>query len=244
MPQLGLGSSLSRGGVLSGFPNTYSLSFDGTDDYVNFGDVAFSGNFTVSAWLYMDDDPANWKDSTNGNVIVGDSANQDWIRINNATTVDLKTPENSIEITHGLTFAGSEWEHFVMTRASDTVTVYRNGDPGGTTGTLGGTFTPEYIGNKGSSSDYFDGKMDEVAIWNVALDADAVAAIYNSRTPIALDADSGNYDNSGNLQGWWRMGDGTESGSGATVYDMSTNSNDGTATNMGVAPTYSTDVPS
>ena len=46
-------------------------------------------------------------------------------------------------------------------------------------------------------------------MWDVSLDDAAVTAIYNSGTPIALDADDGNYDNSGDLQGWWRMGDGT-----------------------------------
>jgi len=71
--------------------------------------------------------------------------------------------------------------------------------------------------------------MDEVAIWDVALDSDAVSAIYNSGTPIALDSDSGDYDNSGDLQGWWRMGEGDTY---PTITDNSTNSNDGTMTNM------------
>jgi len=229
---LGLGNSLARGGVLSGFENTYSLDFDGTNDYVNFGDIAFSGDFTVSAWVYMDDDPANWKDGSNGNVIVGDAANTDWIRINDATVFSVKAgTHGGINLTHGLTFTGGAWEHVVVKRAGDTITAYRNGTPGGTTGTIEDThtFTPEYIGNKGSSYDYFDGKMDEVAMWDEALDDAAVTAIYNSGTPIALDKDSGNYDNSGDLQGWWRMGDGDTF---PTITDNSTNSNDGTMTNM------------
>ena len=38
-----------------------------------------------------------------------------------------------------------------------------------------------------------------------------------------------------NLQGWWRMGDGVENGTGSTIYDASSNSNDGTMTNMEAA---------
>ena len=33
------------------------------------------------------------------------------------------------------------------------------------------------------------------------------------------------------LKGWWRLGDGSEGGSGSTVYDMSGNGNDGTVEN-------------
>ena len=36
------------------------------------------------------------------------------------------------------------------------------------------------------------------------------------------------------------MGDGTEAGSGTTIYDMSSNSNNGTLTN---GPTFSSDTP-
>jgi hypothetical protein len=39
-----------------------------------------------------------------------------------------------------------------------------------------------------------------------------------------------NYDATklSNCVGWWRMGAGTENGTGTTIYDMSTNSNNGT----------------
>ena len=36
----------------------------------------------------------------------------------------------------------------------------------------------------------------------------AIVQLYNSGAPIDLSADSGNYDNSGDLDYWWRMGDG------------------------------------
>ena len=37
-----------------------------------------------------------------------------------------------------------------------------------------------------------------------------------------------NWEKSGDLTLWWKMGDGTERGSGSTIYDMSTNSYNGT----------------
>ena len=65
------------------FVGTGSTSFDGVNDYVDFGDIALT-DFTVTAWVKMDDAPAGWSSGSNGNVIVGDAANTDWIRINDA----------------------------------------------------------------------------------------------------------------------------------------------------------------
>ena len=75
--------------------------------------------------------------------------------------------------------------------------------------------------------------MDEFSILDSALSASQVSDIYNSGVPIDIE--------SLNPVGWWRMGDGTEAGSGTTVYDMSDNSNNATLTN---GPTFSTTVPS
>ena len=258
MPQLGLGSSLSRGGVLSaGYVNTYSLEFDGTNEYVDLGNALdFSTTpFTVSAWVQISDDNSlmsvygmNDDDftiaiNTEWNYFRVTTSGGESCQVNNAAS----SPANAIKTM----VEGGGWHHIVFVRGSGYANnkIYLD-SVSQTMGT--NTIDDTDIGDSdhligigdGSSNDPFKGKIDEVAIWDVVLDAAAVVVIYNSGVPIALDADDGNYDNSGNLQGWWRMGDGTESGSGATVYDMSTNSNDGTVTNMGISPTYSTDVPS
>jgi len=75
--------------------------------------------------------------------------------------------------------------------------------------------------------------LDEFSVFDSALSSSDITAIYNSGTPTDLTSLS--------PVGWWRMGDGTESASGTTIYDMSANSNNGTLEN---GPTYSTDVPS
>ena len=43
-------------------------------------------------------------------------------------------------------------------------------------------------------------QFNDFAIWDVALDADAITTIFNEGTPIDLTSDSGNYNNSANLQ--------------------------------------------
>jgi len=80
----------------------------------------------------------------------------------------------------------------------------------------------------GNPDQYFDGKIDEVAVWNVALNAADVTSLYNSGNGLKASANSGYYDNSGDLIGYWKFNE----GSGSTLTDSTSNSNNGTLTNM------------
>ena len=83
------------------------------------------------------------------------------------------------------------------------------------------------------------GNIDEVSLWDVELDANAVSAIYGSGSPsFDLTKNNVNYDNSGDLIAYWRFEEGTGTSSTA---DSSDGGNDGT---LNGAPTWSTDVPS
>jgi hypothetical protein len=85
-------------------------------------------------------------------------------------------------------------------------------------------------------TDFFDGLIDEVAVFGSSLTDANITTLYNSGVPGDLSSFSPTL--------WWRMGDGTEAGSGTTVYDMSTNSNNGTLTNIASPNGFVTDVPS
>jgi hypothetical protein len=94
------------------------------------------------------------------------------------------------------------------------------------------------------TSSFSGGNADEIAIWTgVALGLSEVVALYNSGNPTDLSSNSGNYVSSSSLLVWLRNGDGTEGGTGAKVYDMSTNSYDCTLNNMDNSD-YELDVPS
>ena len=129
------------------------------------------------------------------------------------------------------------WHNVVTVQAGTSLTVYLNGTSifSATVSAVdsgwGSNFT---IGKwSGGNFNFMNGHIDEVALFTSALSASDVTAIYNSGVPADLTSLS--------PVGWWRMGDGTEAGSGTTVFDMSTNSNNGTLTN---GPTYSSTVPS
>jgi len=76
--------------------------------------------------------------------------------------------------------------------------------------------------------------MDEVAIWDAALDANNITAIYNNGLAgLDLTSASGNYNTQGDLQAYWKF----EEGTGTSVADSSSNSNTATLVN---GPTWST----
>tara|TARA_R110000751_G_scaffold30239_1_gene77573 strand:+ start:226 stop:1065 length:840 start_codon:yes stop_codon:yes gene_type:complete len=79
---------------------------------------------------------------------------------------------------------------------------------------------------------FFDGNIDEGSVWNKALTSAELIAVYNGKVPIDLLSDSGDYVSSGNLQGYWRNGDTAGTSVYPTIEDYSSNSNDGTMTNM------------
>ena len=78
----------------------------------------------------------------------------------------------------------------------------------------------------GNPPQYFDGKIDEVAVWNDELTSAEVTAIYNSGNMLNVSSDSGNYASADNLSGYYRFNE----GSGTSLQDNSSNSNTGTIT--------------
>jgi len=86
-----------------------------------------------------------------------------------------------------------------------------------------------------SASNFFEGNIDEVAIFNTSLTVDDYTSIYNDGSPGDISAIVG-------LQGWWRMGDPNGQASFPTLIDNSVNENDGTMTDM-IAADIETVVP-
>ena len=101
---------------------------------------------------------------------------------------------------------------------------------------LGGYLGSPHVGNSNT-------KMDEVAIWDIALDGDTIRTLYNSGVPkYDLNVNSP-YDgykfykpHVNNLKAWWRF----EEGSGTTAKDSSPLENDLVLINT---PTWSTSTP-
>lgn len=115
----------------------------------------------------------------------------------------------------------NEWSHIVATYDGADQRIYINGSESisvGQTGTIDTSGSTFRIGHQASTANYFDGVMDEVAVYGSALDAEKIEEHYET----ALGA-SGVYpelvldDSPG---GYWRLGEDSTDSSG--------NGNDGT----------------
>ena len=223
------------------FMNTYSLDFDGEDDYVNAGASTLSGEtaLSISAWVY----PTAYGDATAPSFVSTDEASPRafYLGLYNGTNFRFSLSTNGANLTSLDTTVSTvdlnTWQHILVTWDQVNLKLYKNGvllKTVATTFASNGTFTTTndlLIGARRSSAGFFEGKIDEVAIWNSVQDA---VTIYNSGVPTDLTSLS--------PVAWYRNGDPNGQASYPTITDVGSGGNNGTMTNM-IAADIETDVP-
>lgn len=236
-PFMGASGILARSSGGGGVPfvNEYSMSLDGVDEYFTAGNpssLQITGAFTLSAWVKRDSTAT----SNNYQIIGKDnvfSARCYSLGINTATNQArfniwrLNIEKNVI----GTTVLSSDvWYHIMAVNDGTDLKIYVNGVLDGTNVGGGGTIdndpTNFNIGSRdaGVNSGYWNGKIDEVAVWNTDQSSN-VSTIYNGGAPADLTSLS--------PLSWWRMGDGdTWNGSIWTLTDNGSGGNDATSVFM------------
>ena len=232
----------SGGGGGSAIQNDFSLSFDGTNSWLDIGDISSltgsQANLSLSYWVKETSSTAHQghlgsEGSTLGAIIFFAG---NWYFYNWKTgSEDLVVSRPTTGVWHSVivTMNNSYQKLFV-----DGVLRYYNTASGSTLSTLYNDFN---VG-KDRNNVYANAKIDEVALYQSTLSDGGVtstgttatgdvADIYNSGVPTDLTSYS--------PVGWWRMGD-NDSGTGTTVTDQGSGGNDGTLTN---SPTFSIDAP-
>ena len=230
------------------FTNTYSVDFDGTDDYatiadsddLTFGDSSTDSPFSISAWIKNDSIGNTQRIVTKD---TGGGVYEYLFTINGAGYLALYLYDNgsvnNIYASTNVSLLTGVWYHVVATydgSGSNTgITLYVDGATGTISRGAGGSYVAMHntsgnvsIGRLPSGSQFFSGKIDEVAVIPSELSAAQVAAIYNSGEPADLTSYS--------PTAWTRF----EEGSGTSIADSSGNGHTATLTN---GPTFSTDVP-
>lgn len=193
--------------------NGSGLDFDGSGDYIeaaNDSTLDITGDITISAWIKRDltDDYSPFVAKTDSST----TWDYDFYIVNGSNNLrfysDATTPTT---ITSSGSITDTAWHHIAVTRSGSTVTFYIDGILD-STGTMSGSFNnnpdPVWIGSDGF--DDFDGKMDDVKIYNYARTVAQIAYDYNRGAPVA----------------WWRLDECT----GTTIYDASDHSYNGTLT--------------
>ena len=208
--------------------NNFSMNFDSaSSQYIQTNvDLAYTTfpNISLACWVKM-----NKSDLSNFTIYypVGVNAsafpNGSPIRV---YAKNLSSSGSSVIVVQGSTTAETStdlsdgnWHHIVQTCEYDSGGTICNVYVDGTkeiTNHLLRSYAPLtgnlFIGSKDSTSNFFEGKVDEVAAWSTILTADAITEIYNATANntgkvLDLNTDSGNYNASSNLVYFNRLGD-------------------------------------
>ena len=211
----GLGST----GVGTGSIN-YVLDLDGTNDYVSLPNSINMGtsDFTLSIWLKTDDT------SSRQHVFqqTGSNANR-VMAIHVDGSLQSRLGGTGDDHDSGVNLSVDTWYHIVLVHdnSANTLKWYVNGTEQNTNTSVNISSNTEtfYLGTNSDANDkYFNGQIDEVRIWN---DVRTAAEIGDNKDDELVGNESG-------LVAYYRMSDGT----GTTLTDNSSNSNNGTLTNM------------
>lgn len=250
------------------FSNTYSLSFDGTDDYMDCSSTftsLWSGSFSISLWLKTPGSFASGVDNYLGNdFVVGQGYIEFRQRQVSSSTANIEfflgnsitgsSPYGSYGAETAAVLNANSWYHLVLTAdrpssGTTTATLYINGSPTTLTNLLGFLSTLPNAGGTWSNNTL-------IAARNTASSGSGAGelnldghldemAFFNSvltSSDVSTIYNSGVPDNLSSLSpvNWWRMGD-NDGGTGTTITDQGSGGNDGTLIN---GPAFSTDIPS
>jgi len=205
--------------------NAFSMAFDGVNDYFDAGSASYLNGlseFSLSCWFKLNT-------AANDKVIVSD-----WFYNSGVLGHFALQTENASGSTYGLTlfikntsdggsnrvrtdagiFNENTWYNVIFTFNSGTVNCYKNGNSVSLTtiGTIPTALTSQNgnlnIGKFGGSlTRYWNGNIDEVAIFDYALTPKQIKEdIYNASTT-GKTADLNNNSNLTAPVAWYRMGD-------------------------------------
>ena len=228
----------------------YSCSFDGVDEFISVIDsdaLRPTSGLTISLWMK----PSVW-DITTGmdtQYVLGCVKSGGWgIKLVNSGG-NLTTLQFEIRTTSGYIYATIDkdttqaftgWKNIIATynQTTGVAKIYHSNSSTGTTdgnATAGDAIdyhsspVPLFIGADASTTttaaDFFNGSIDDVAIFNTEISSAQRLDIYNFNKPKDLLGQTG-------LVGYWLMGDPGGINEYPTIQDVTNNDNKGTMNNM------------
>jgi hypothetical protein len=219
--------------AISPISNSYNASFDGQDDIVNVGDLSslLSSTTNSFSWWFKYNDITQdlqhmFGADDNESGVTFDPTKRGFLCIGRPTVaggekIDFTYYGSSSDLVSGFFThtPDTNWHHIVVTfdASANTLDAYFDGVNQNITPTVTGTVstfqrpTTDYtVGARKSSSPnrFFDGRIDEVAFWDVELDSANAIQLYNSlggEKPFDISSNAEDYNQAANLQGWWRF---------------------------------------
>lgn len=165
-----------------------ALAFDGSNDYVSVADsnsLDLTNRMTLEAWVRPTAN-SGWRTvlmkENNGELAYAmyarESSNRPsgWLRINPTSGSSQSAVSNT-----GLTL--NAWSHLALTYDGSVMRLYVNGVQKGTRNVTGNMYTssnPLKFGGNGVWGEYFAGQLDEIRIYNRALNASEIQTDMNT----------------------------------------------------------------
>jgi hypothetical protein len=195
----------------SGFD--YAVEFDGVDDYASTGSARFPVAYapqTISLWA----NPAGGAAKQGLVTLRRDFESGVELGFQGTTPSAWRVYGAASPITGTAALAPGTWHHLAYVYDGTLHRVFADGVVVATSTLAANERTPTlgWIGTLDGVADLFHGKLDEVRVWNAALDPATIAAEANGTEPF----------DDGTLVAYWSF---DESG-GARAYDRSPSGND------------------
>jgi len=160
------------------------MDFDGVDDYVDIGQKSLynigGDDFTISTWIKATD--TSWS-SWEGFIYLGQSGSSNgYVGINSSGYLSGGTGDGSTWQTHVTSYQiTTNWQHILMKRELDNIYFYVNGVYNSD---FAHNYTPAILNEtawigQGTSSEEFQGSLDDVRIYNYAISEKQIEEIYN-----------------------------------------------------------------
>lgn len=156
-------------GLEINYPNPNTEYFRRTPSHV------VTGNWTISFWANM---------TSASGIILSNDAGSEYIYLPSTTSLIAKIGIGSETAT--IVSATNTWQHYVISYDYDNsaVYIYQNGTLV-LTGGVQGNMTVDWFGTFAGLTAKFEGRIDEIGIWNRTFSQDEVNQLYNSGSGIS-----------------------------------------------------------
>lgn len=184
----GIGYNFDFDEVIAG-KYTSAVDFLGSDDYMRVDNVGLDlSAFTYSLWIKFNDDPNAGGDKIIFGVTNADSDDEEFIIYNNQAAASGEysfwgPAFGSTQITSSKVLAQNTWTHLAGVYNGTAIILYADGaEVGSSTATNPGAMTEDILlGVRRDTlgyNKYFNGSIDEFAMWNRSLSAEEIKALY------------------------------------------------------------------
>lgn len=195
--------------------DSFSLNFDGVDDYVFVEDTSIvtgSNELSVMLWYYHRATP----DEAFSVLISGGGDFNLAITNQDRVYADIHAGVTGVDLFSNQVLSVSEWYHIALVYDGANLKILINNEEDGSVpaeGEIGSNQNTRLLfgcyDDLGSKILFLDGKLDEISIWDKALDLSEMQMYLESPIP----------NGTSGLMGYWGMNE----GSGGIIYDGSGN---------------------